>query len=144
MDNDRIVKKQGYLKKTTIYPDDTVIGYMNIKRKKGEILTINIPINSYTYSFDWDVTKQQEWVKRKECLFVLLTISPHPLILVLPFQTDKAVCIIPPDLSSEPCCAFGSLLATTDKEKRSIVNRLSTIFSTQTRDRTGMDCSTGV
>ncbi len=58
MDNDRIVKKQGYLKKTTIYPDDTVIGYMNIKRKKGEILTINIPINSYTYSFDWDVTKQ--------------------------------------------------------------------------------------
>ena len=30
------------------------------------------------------------------------------------------------------------------KEKRLIATELSTIFSTQTRDRTGMDCSTGV
>ena len=30
---------------------------MNIKRKKGKILTINIPISGYVYSFDWDVSK---------------------------------------------------------------------------------------
>ena len=55
MDNDREVKKQGYLKKTTLHPNDGIIGYMNIKRKKGRILTVNVPINGHLYSFDWDV-----------------------------------------------------------------------------------------
>lgn len=59
MDNARVVKEQGYLKKTTIYPDEAVIGYMNIKRKKGQTLTINIPVNSYTYSFNWNVNKKK-------------------------------------------------------------------------------------
>lgn len=58
MDNDRTIKEQGYFKKTTIHPDEAVIGYMNIKRKKGNILTINIPINDFMYSFDWDVSKK--------------------------------------------------------------------------------------
>ena len=57
MDNDREIKRQGYLKKTTVHPNEGIIGYMNIKRKKGKILTINIPINGYVYSFDWDVSK---------------------------------------------------------------------------------------
>ena len=35
MDNDRTIREQGYLKTTTIYPDEAIIGYMNIKRKKG-------------------------------------------------------------------------------------------------------------
>ena len=33
MDNDRTMREQGYLKTTTIYPDETIIGFMNIKRK---------------------------------------------------------------------------------------------------------------
>ena len=57
MDNDREIKRQGYLKKTTVHPNEGIIGYMNIKRKKGKILTINISINGYVYSFDWDVSK---------------------------------------------------------------------------------------
>jgi len=57
MDHDREIKRQGYLKKTTVHPNEGIIGYMNIKRKKGKILTINIPINGYVYSFDWDVSK---------------------------------------------------------------------------------------
>ena len=52
------LKNKAILKKTTIHPDEAVIGYMNIKRKKGNILTINIPINDFMYSFDWDVSKK--------------------------------------------------------------------------------------
>lgn len=35
MENDKKVKEQGYLKKTTIHPGESIVGYMNIKRKKG-------------------------------------------------------------------------------------------------------------
>ena len=33
---------------------------MNIKRKRGTTMTINIPINGQVYSFDWDVTKKKK------------------------------------------------------------------------------------
>lgn len=59
MENDRIVKEQGYLKKTTVHPDESIVGYMNIKRKRGHILTVDIPMNGYVYSFDWDVAKKR-------------------------------------------------------------------------------------
>lgn len=59
MENDRTVKEQGYLKKTTIHPGESIVGYMNIKRKKGMILTVDIPVDGYTYSFDWDVSKKK-------------------------------------------------------------------------------------
>lgn len=55
MENDREVKEQGYLKMNTIHPGESIVGYMNIKRKKGTILTILIPVNGNVYSFDWDV-----------------------------------------------------------------------------------------
>ncbi len=55
MEDERVTKEQGYLKKTTIHINEGIIGYMNIKRKKGNKLIINIPINEYTYSFEWDV-----------------------------------------------------------------------------------------
>lgn len=58
MDNDRTMREQGYLKTTTIYPDETIIGFMNIKRKKGKVLTVNIPIDNYIYTFDWDVNRK--------------------------------------------------------------------------------------
>ena len=45
MTDERVTKEQGYLKKNTIHPNEGIVGYMNIKRKKGNILTINIPIN---------------------------------------------------------------------------------------------------
>ena len=58
MDNDRTMREQGYLKTTTIYPDEAIIGFMNIKRKKGKVLTVNIPIDNYIYTFDWDVNRK--------------------------------------------------------------------------------------
>lgn len=60
MENDRTTKEQGYLKKTTIHPNESIIGYMNIKRKKGSNLIINIPTNEYIHSFEWDVNKKKK------------------------------------------------------------------------------------
>lgn len=59
MADERVAKEQGYLKKSTIYPNESIVGYMNIKRKKGRILMINVPINGNMCSFEWDVDKKK-------------------------------------------------------------------------------------
>lgn len=59
MNSDRGIIEQGYLKKNTIYPDQTIVGYMNIKRQKGNVLTVLVPIEGFYYSFDWDVSKKK-------------------------------------------------------------------------------------
>ena len=59
MADDRNTKSQGYLKITTIHPNEGIIGYMNIKHKKGLSMTVNIPVGGQVYSFDWDVTKKK-------------------------------------------------------------------------------------
>lgn len=38
---------------------EAIIGYMNIKRKKGKILIVNIPIGDYIYTFKWDVNRKK-------------------------------------------------------------------------------------
>lgn len=58
MMDEKITKEQGYLKKNTIHPYFGIRGYMNIKRKKGSKLMVNIPIGNNIYSFEWDVTKK--------------------------------------------------------------------------------------
>lgn len=58
MSDDRNIKSQGYLKITTIHPNEGIVGYMNIKRKKGKSMTVNIPVGGQIYSFDWDLTKK--------------------------------------------------------------------------------------
>lgn len=58
MENDCTIREQSYLKTATVYPNESIVGYMNIKRKKGEILNIKIPVNGYVYSFDWNVGKR--------------------------------------------------------------------------------------
>jgi len=59
MENDRTVKEQGYLKKTTVHAGESIVGYMNIKRKKGKVLSVYVPVDGYVYSFDWDVSKKK-------------------------------------------------------------------------------------
>ncbi len=59
MAEERTIKEQGYLKKTTIHPNEGIVGYMNIKRKKGNNLFINIPLNGCVYSFEWNVNKKK-------------------------------------------------------------------------------------
>lgn len=60
MSNDRIIREKGYLKTTTIHPDEAIVGYMNIKRKKGKLLTIYLPVGGYIYTFDWNVAKKKD------------------------------------------------------------------------------------
>lgn len=59
MSDERNTKSQGYLKITTIHPEEGIIGYMNIKRKKGKSMIVNIPVGNSVYSFEWDVTKKK-------------------------------------------------------------------------------------
>lgn len=60
MADDRNTKSQGYLKITTIHSNEGIVGYMNIKRKKGKMVTVNIPVGGNVYSFNWDVTKKKK------------------------------------------------------------------------------------
>lgn len=59
MADDRNTKSQGYLKTTTIHPGEGIVGYMNIKRKKGQMMIVNIPVRDNAYSFEWDVNKKK-------------------------------------------------------------------------------------
>ena len=59
MENDCTIREQGYLKTTTVYPNESIVGYMNIKRKKGEILSIKLTVNGHVYSFNWNVSTRK-------------------------------------------------------------------------------------
>lgn len=53
--SERAAKDEGYLKMTTVYPGQTISGYINIERKKGSTMTVNVDINGAIYSFPWNV-----------------------------------------------------------------------------------------
>lgn len=38
-----------------MYPGETISGYINIERKKGVSMTINVAINGAIYTFPWDI-----------------------------------------------------------------------------------------
>lgn len=54
---ERQIKQEGYLKRTTIYPGQAISGYINIKRVKGEAMDVVIDINGAKYSFPWNISK---------------------------------------------------------------------------------------
>ncbi len=49
-------RNEGYLKRTTINPGESISGYFNIKRKKGETLDVVLNIAGAEYIFSWDVS----------------------------------------------------------------------------------------
>lgn len=51
--NERQMKDEGYLKRTTVGAGESISGYINIEFEKGDELTVNIPINSIVYPFIW-------------------------------------------------------------------------------------------
>ncbi|MCS3312555.1 hypothetical protein NXX38_11600 [Bacteroides sp. BFG-637] len=51
--NERQMKDEGYLKRTTVGAGESISGYINVKFEKGDELTVNIPINSIVYPFIW-------------------------------------------------------------------------------------------
>ena len=60
MADDRNTKSQGYLKITTVHSGEGIIGYMNIKRRRGAAMTVNIPVGEEIFSFDWDVMNKKK------------------------------------------------------------------------------------
>ena len=55
--SERAKKDEGYLKRTTIYPGEIISGYVNIERKKGTTMTIDICIGGATYTFPWNINQ---------------------------------------------------------------------------------------
>lgn len=53
----RQARNEGYLKRTTINPGESIKGYFNIKRKDGESLNITLNISGTQYEFLWNVKK---------------------------------------------------------------------------------------
>lgn len=64
MDTDRAIIEQGYLKLNTINPGNAIVGYMNIKHKKGKTLLVTLNIGDSEFSFLWDVEKKKERKKK--------------------------------------------------------------------------------
>lgn len=60
MADDKKTISKGYLKMNTIHPDEGIIGFMNIKRKRGSRMSVYIPIEDKVFSFDWDVSKKKK------------------------------------------------------------------------------------
>lgn len=58
MAEEQEIKKLGYLKKNTIYPGETISGYVHIKRIKGETVQFIINIEGAEYVFDWRFGKK--------------------------------------------------------------------------------------
>jgi hypothetical protein len=54
---EREIKQEGYLKRTTIYPGQAISGYINIKRSKGDTMDVTIDINGAKYIYSWDIVK---------------------------------------------------------------------------------------
>ena len=52
---EREIKQEGYLRRTTIYPGQAISGYINIKRSKGESMKVVVDINGAKYLFDWNL-----------------------------------------------------------------------------------------
>lgn len=65
MADDKKTISKGYLKINTIHPDEGIIGYMNIKRKKGSRMTVYIPVEGKVFSFDWDISRKKRETDKK-------------------------------------------------------------------------------
>ena len=53
MAEEQEIKELGYLKRNTIYPGETISGYVHIKRIRGEYVQFVINIEGAQYTFNW-------------------------------------------------------------------------------------------
>ena len=54
---ERQSKQLGYIKRNTVYPGETIQGYIYIDRIKFETLFLSININNALYKFRWNYVK---------------------------------------------------------------------------------------
>lgn len=60
MEQDKKIAEQGYLKKTTIFSKEGIVGSLKTEKTKGKMLLISIPIDGEKYDFSWDIRKQKK------------------------------------------------------------------------------------
>ena len=60
MEQDKKIAEQGYLKKTTIFSKEGIVGFLKTEKTKGKMLVISIPIDGDKYVFSWDIRKQKK------------------------------------------------------------------------------------
>lgn len=53
--SEQAAKEAGYLKINTLYPGQSIKGYINIDKKKGANLVIDVDINGAVFSFPWEL-----------------------------------------------------------------------------------------
>ncbi|MCD8298093.1 MAG: hypothetical protein LUC88_11025 [Prevotella sp.] len=60
LDADRKIREEGYLKRTTLHPGETIVGYVIGTKKSGwayGTYIIDIEINGVTYTYNWEIKK---------------------------------------------------------------------------------------
>lgn len=57
--NERKAKYQAYLKPITLQPGESVTGFINVSHKKGDVLTVNLPIGTVIYPFKWNISTKK-------------------------------------------------------------------------------------
>lgn len=51
------VKNAGYLKLNTVFPGESISGFVMLERRNGSLLTIEINVAGIPYYFDWNVSR---------------------------------------------------------------------------------------
>lgn len=65
LQNDREIKQLGYLKKNTIYPGESVSGFIHIDCDKGLRLVVNVNIEGAEYLYEWGIGKKDTFILEK-------------------------------------------------------------------------------
>lgn len=59
---------RGYLKKNTLYPNMSLVGFLLVKEKKEDVMSVEVPVHNQKYVFNWNVSKEIK--KEYEKLYV--------------------------------------------------------------------------
>lgn len=65
LQNEKEIKQLGYLKENTIYPGESVSGYILIDCNKGVRLVVNVHIEEDEYLYEWGIGKKETFILEK-------------------------------------------------------------------------------
>lgn len=62
LQEEKNIKQMGYLKKNTIYPGESVSGYVHVERIKGERVVFVVNIEGAEYVYEWRFDKKATYL----------------------------------------------------------------------------------
>ncbi len=62
LQEEKNIKQMGYLKKNTIYPGESISGYVHVKRIKGERVVFIIDVEGAEYLYEWEFDKKAAYL----------------------------------------------------------------------------------